>query len=173
MVATFLQDDLAEELESLFADFRVNSPDGDRVTLNIFKQFLPIPTAQEIPDTVTDLELEEGTYNAVAEQVPFPYILIRLTDGVIETIGGEQTVNVNLIIGTVDKSPNNQGYKDVLNIIQKIYERFSKDAILAGRYECAMPIEWALQEEESFPYFFGGMALNFKTTPIIREDPYT
>lgn len=173
MVATFLQDDLAEELGSLFADFRANSPGGERVPLNIFKQFLPIPTAQEIPDTVTDLELEEGIYDAVAEQVPFPYILIRLTDGVITNIGGEQTVSVNIIIGTVDRSADNQGYKDVLNIIQKIYERFSKNAILAGRYECAMPIEWALQEEESFPYFFGGMALNFKTTPIIREDPYT
>ena len=78
-----------------------------------------------------------------------------------------------MIIGVIDRDFNNQGHKDVLNIIQKIYERFAKNAILAQKYECVMPIEWALQDEESFPYFFGGMALNFETIPIRREDPYT
>ena len=60
----------------------------------------------------------------------------------------------------------------MMNIIQKIYERFAKNAILAKKYECTMPIEWALQDEESFPYFFGGMALQFETIRIRREDPY-
>ena len=172
MIATFLQDDLKNELEAILEHFRLRDPDGNPSKVNVFKQFLPIPEADEIPDTVTDLELEEGTYNARAKQVPFPYILVRVLEGTIENIDGNQAVDVNLLIGVVDKDRDNQGYKDVLNIIQKIYERFAKNAILAHKYECIMPIQWAMQEEESWPYFFGGMALRFDTTAIRREDPY-
>lgn len=173
MIATFLQDDLAADLAETFKNFRLKDPQGEAVRLNIFKQSLPIPTAKDIPETVTDEELEEGVYDAEAEEDPYPYIIVRVEQGKIENIDQEQTVVVNLIIGVIDRDFNNQGHKDVLNIIQKIYERFAKNAILAQKYECVMPIEWALQDEESFPYFFGGMALNFETIPIRREDPYT
>lgn len=172
MIAAFLQDDLAEDLKQLFAHFRLEDPDGNRRAINVYKQSLPIPEAEEIPDTVTDEELEEGIYDAKAKEAPFPYILVRLEQGRIEVIDHEQTVTVNLIIGVIDRNHNNQGHKDVLNVMQKIYERFAKNAILAQKYECVMPIDWALQEEESFPYFFGGMALRFETAPIRREDPY-
>ena len=172
MIAAFLQDDLAEELKVVFEHFRLEDPDGTRRAINIYKQSLPIPEAEEIPDTVTDEELEEGIYDAKAKEAPFPYILVRLEEGKIEVIDQEQTVIVNLIIGVIDRNHNNQGHKDVLNIMQKIYERFAKNAILAKKYENVMPIEWALQDEESFPYFFGGMALRFETAPIRREDPY-
>ena len=172
MIATFLQDDLAAELAEIFKRFRLKNPAGNAAPLNIFKQSLPIPTVKDIPDTVTDEELEEGIYDAQANEDPYPYIIVRVEQGTITEIDQEQTVIVNLIIGVIDRDYNNQGHKDVLNIIQKIYERFAKNAILAAKYECVMPIEWALQDEESFPYFFGGMALKFNTIPIRREDPY-
>lgn len=173
MIATFLQDDLADDLAEIFKHFRLKDPQGKTVGLNIFKQTLPIPTAAEMPDAVTDEELEEGVYDAAAKEDPYPYIIVRVEQGTIEQIDQEQTVIVNLIIGVIDRDYNNQGHKDVLNIIQKIYERFAKNAILAKKYECTMPIEWALQDEESFPYFFGGMALRFETIRIKREDPLT
>lgn len=172
MIATFLQDDLAADLAETFKHFRLKNPQGETASLNIFKQSLPIPTAKDIPDTVTDEDLEEGIYNAEAEEDPYPYIIVRVEQGTIENIDQEQAVIVNLIIGVIDRDYKNQGHKDVLNIIQKIYERFAKNAILAKKYECVMPIEWALQDEESYPYFFGGMALKFETIPIRREDPY-
>lgn len=173
MIATFLQDDLAADLADIFKHFRLKNPQGETVGLNIFKQSLPIPTAKDIPDTVTDEELEEGKYNAEAEEDPYPYIIVRVEQGTIDKIDQEQAVIVNLIIGVIDRDYNNQGHKDVLNIIQRVYERFAKNAILAAKYECVMPITWALQDEESFPYFFGGMALTFETIPIRREDPFT
>lgn len=172
MIATFLQDDLKTELEAIFEHFYLKDPNNRMSKIHVYEQFLPIPEARDIPVTVTDLELEEGTYNAQAKEIPFPYILVRVQEGIIEKIDGEQTVDVTLIIGVVNRDHQNQGYKDILNIIQKIYERFAKNAILAQKYECVMPIQWALQEEESYPYFFGGMALRFETAAIKRKDPY-
>lgn len=172
MIAAFLQDDLIEELRNIFQHFRLPDPTGERVPLNVYSQDLPIPEAQEIPDTVTDEELEEGTYDAMAESIPFPYIVVRVMDGEIKSPGSDQTVDINLLIGVIARTHDNQGHRDVMNIIQKIYERFAKNSVLAARYECLYPMQWALQEEGSFPYYFGGMSLQFTTLPITREDPY-
>ena len=35
------------------------------------------------------------------------------------------------------------------------------------------PFEWALQEEESFPYAFGAISMSFRTPTIRKEDKYT
>ena len=172
MTASLLQDDLVEELKRLFIDFRLEGQEGERRGINIYSQSVPVQEAEEIPDTVTDEELEEGIYNAKEKEALFPYIIVRLTDGKVESVDGAQTVNVNLIIGVIDRARGNQGHKDVLNIMQDIYKRFSTCPLLADYYECVPPIEWALQDEPSFPYFFGGMALTFELSPIRREDPY-
>ena len=72
MIATFLQDDLKADLEETFKHFFLKDPQGKLVNLNIFKQNLPIPVAAEMPETVTDEELEEGIYDAIAKEDPGP-----------------------------------------------------------------------------------------------------
>ena len=49
MVATFLQDDLAAELEKVFKDVRMKNPQGEPSPINIFKQELPIPAPATPP----------------------------------------------------------------------------------------------------------------------------
>lgn len=182
MVADYLQQALVEDLKQLFdgALFRApgepEEPGKPKLApLKVFSQSLPIPKPAEMPEEDLDPELiEEGLSLSDIKNVedPYPYIIVRVQQGTITQIAGEQTVKAYLLFGAFDDSYENQGHKDVLHMIQKIYERFSKNAILANKYECTMPIEWALQDEESYPYFFGGMELNFYTAPIGREDPY-
>lgn len=169
-IAAFLQDDLAAELEKIFDGFKLPDPTGKRSNINIFKQALPIPTIEEAPEGVTEEMLEEGLYDPVTNEDLYPYVIVRVENGTITDVNKDQSVLVNLVIGVIDRDKNNQGHKDVLNIIQKIYERFAKNSILAGNYENTFPIEWALQDEQSYPYFFGGMALTFNTLAICRED---
>ncbi len=175
MVATFLQDDLVQELKKIFDGFLLKSPDGTLSPVNVFAQYLPIPKPAPTPKGDVDPELvEEGlaASDVLTVPDPYPYIIVRVVEGEIKEIEDDQAVETMILIGIYDNDLNNQGYKDVLNIIQKIYERFSKNAILNRRYECVMPIEWVLQEEESYPYYIGGMTLNFITHPIRREDRY-
>lgn len=175
MVATFLQDDLAAELEEVFKNTRLKNPQGELSPINIFKQELPIPPPATPPEGDYDPELieaDEGLSDLVDQEDPYPYAIVRVNDGEITSIDGDQKVSVLIIFGVIDRELKNQGHKGVLNLIQKVYERFSKNAILAAKYECVTPIEWTLQDEASFPYFIGGMKLNFLTHPIRREDPY-
>lgn len=175
MVADFLQQDLVAELKRLFDGAEFRSPKGEREKLSVFSQALPIPESADPPEGDLAPELiEEGLgLSDAGGAEPFPYIIVRLETGAITQIDGEQTIKTTLIFGAYDNSLENQGHKDVLHMIQKIYERFAKNAILAAKYECVMPINWALQDEESYPYYFGGMELNFNTIPLEREDKYT
>lgn len=174
MVATFLQDDLVEELKLVFKDLRYKTPGGELSEINIFPQALPIPGPAEPLEGESTEYLEEGlgVTDPVKEEDPYPYAIVRIEDGKIETIDGNQAVTVLIILGTYNDSLENQGHKDILNMIQRIYERFAKNAILAKKYELIHPISWSLQEEESYPYFIGGVALTFNTLEIRREDPY-
>lgn len=175
MVATFLQDDLVEELKKIFENFRLKNPDGETSKINVFAQELPILPPTIPPAEGTDpVLLEEGLADTDPADVedPYPYAIVRIGDGEIKNIDGDQAVTVLIILGVFDDALNNQGHKDVLNMIDKITERFRKNAILAKKYECQHPIQWTLQEEQSYPYYVGGIALTFSTLQIRREDPY-
>ena len=49
MTPTFLQDDLQAELQKLFDGFYLDDPSGNQVPINVYKQFLPVPVAKDIP----------------------------------------------------------------------------------------------------------------------------
>ena len=174
MVATLLQDDLVEELKLVFKDLRYKTPKGELSEINVFPQALPIPEPTEPPEAESPEYLEEGlgTADPVKVEDPYPYAIVRIEEGKIETIDGNQAVTVLILLGSYNDDLKNQGHKDILNMIQRIYERFAKNAILAQKYELVHPVTWTLQEEESYPYFIGGVALTFNTLEIRREDPY-
>ncbi len=171
MVATFLQDELAEELRKIFKGFSLKSPDGGMDKIHVFRQLLPMPEPagqEEIPPEL----LENGLVNGITSPDPYPYIIVRIDDGEIENASSAQMVNINLLIGIYEPDYDKQGHKDVLNIIAKIYERFAKVPVLNGKYTIQYPVTWALQEEESYPYYFGGMGMAFEIASIVREDRY-
>ena len=173
MVASLLQDDLIEELAKVLDGMLFLAPSGKRVPIGIYKQWLPIPGTKDLPEGATDEMIEEGGYPTESTIDPYPYIIVRLLTGKIDEPNGEQLVNLALIIGIYNPDFDNQGFTDLCNIIQRIYARFGRCAILGHEYECVSPIEWVLQDENSYPFYIGCMFMNFKTVPIRREGMYT
>lgn len=154
MTATFLQEDLCKEIANIFKHDRFrNSQKEEQVKLNVYEQNLPIMESDEDPD-------------------PVPYVIVRLETGTIKSDNDPQEVLAMFLIGYFDDSPVNNGHKGVLGIIQRIHERFNKDPMLNNLYMFQEPFEWALQDEESYPYFFGAAHLTFKTAAIRKEDKY-
>ena len=87
MVATFLQDDLVEELKLVFKDLRYKTPGGELSEINIFPQALPIPGPAEPPEGESTEYLEEGlgVTDPVKEEDPYPYAIVRIEDGKIRS----------------------------------------------------------------------------------------
>lgn len=157
MTATILQEKLVEEMSVIFKDDLFKDSMGKYTKMNIFEQNLPIRQDEDAPD-------------------PIPYIIVRLETGTTKSGIDPQEVLVTLLIGYFDDDAGNNGHKGVLGIIQKVQERFEKEPMLAHQFmfmnDEQHPFDWALQDEESFPYFFGAASMTFKTAAIRKEDKF-
>lgn len=153
MTATMLQEEIVKELEAIFKGDLFKDSLGKYVKLNVYEQQLPIREDEDSPD-------------------PMPYIIVRLETGSTKSGTDPQEVLVTLLFGYFDDSPENNGHKGVLGMIQKVHERFEKQPMLANQFMFQDPFDWALQDEESFPYFFGAASMTFKTAAIRKEDKF-
>lgn len=153
MTATTLQEELVKELEAIFRGDLFKDSLGKYVKLNIYEQQLPIREGEDAPD-------------------PIPYIIVRIETGSTKSGIDPQEVLVTMLFGYFDDDPQNNGHKGVLGMIQKVHERFEKQPMLANQFMFQDPFDWALQDEESFPYFFGAASMTFKTAAIRKEDKF-
>lgn len=172
MVAAFLQSELTEELKKILSGFQLKNPQGEKSNINIYEQLLPMPESLNQGEIAPEL-LENGLADEQTDPDPYPYIIVKIEDGEIKDENSAQMVNITLLIGIYEPDYDKQGHKDILNIVAKIYERFAKMPVLNGKYTLQYPILWTLQEEETYPYYFGGISLIFEIAKIRREDPYS
>ncbi|MCI8950040.1 MAG: hypothetical protein HFG49_08365 [Lachnospiraceae bacterium] len=168
----FFQEALKKEMEEMTKDMRFcQQRSQERVSLNVFCQSLPIPGKKNTQeDTGMDfdtIDYIDGQEEAAA--FPFPWCLVKIDGGHIPKVNDRQEVQVAVCFGIFNDSLENQGHKEVLNLIQNVYERFSVNPILDGQYTCSGEFEWALQDEDTYPYFFGAIGTTFWFSGFRRE----
>lgn len=152
-----LQDALCAEIKTLFQDFPLYNAARAKVPLKVY--------AQDLPETETDDE--DGSD-------PSPYCIVKLVDG---TAGGDRNrVRVVLVFCVRDAARDRQGHRDVLTLMFRVYERFAKNPYICN---FAFPIdddaafEWAVQDEDTYPFNIGACKLTFDCPTIQKEDPFT
>ncbi|MEK4883670.1 hypothetical protein NST81_02915 [Bacillus sp. FSL W8-0223] len=153
MIPTDLQAGLKERLENAFSDTLFNSPSGDRVHVNIFEQNLP-----QKSDKDQDL---------------FPFVIVKLLEGEQKGEQDEQNENittVGFVIGTFDDDNQNQGYRDVTQIINKIVEVLKKEPVINRRFTLKYPLKWRILEEETDPYYYGAVETSWSMPAYDRQD---
>lgn len=148
------QDALIEMLEELFTGKKFNGQEG-RKPLKIYKQDLPIP---ESNDTDVDTDASYA-----------PYIVVRMTGGEIPDDNSPQTVGFNLIVCAYDTGIQREGYQDVANIKEDIIQRVCSAPYFGGSFTILKPIAWAMQQDDTNPYYFGACNLTC-TAPAMTQD---
>lgn len=168
--AFFLQKKLAEELKKIFKGFCYPNCDGGMQEPNIFEQFLPLVDVKELAD---DQEGQgSGLFQCQREELPpAPYIQVILLEGITSVVDEPGVVDVLLHICAFDESKKRIGYQHLINIMQKVQERFQKDFML-DNYKCSKEIEWALADTEDHPFYFGVMAMSFEIMAVRKESEY-
>ena len=173
----FLMQALKEEVERITNDMRFMEPknpgeDPEYVKMQVFEQALPIPEKNTRTDGAAletidylDGNTEDAVYNC-------PWAVIKVDAGKIPGINANQNVTVAVCFGIFNDSLENNGHQEILNLIQRVYERFAKDPILAGSYTCTCEFEWALQDEDTYPYYFGAIGMSFEFMGIRRENRF-
>lgn len=152
MTPLYLQDALVAELRSIFAGYTLRGANGTDKPLAVFPQGLPIAENNDDEDN------------------QMPYIIVRLMSGRVPSAEDAQHVSVYLVLCVYDEAADNQGHQDLLHIIHKIYERFATEPVLAGQYIYTPPFSWVLSEEDTYPYFFGGVEMAFEVPALEKDD---
>ncbi len=183
MTQEFLQDAMVADLEQLFEGETLKNSAGMERRIRVYPQDVPIRAGSDIEEDqepVEDLdpEAEQLEDQAPAEEiepedVPEPYVIVRLPGGELPAQDERQTVEAVLVVCVCDPDPNRQGFRDALHIVNKILTHYAANNIVARRYEVQYPIKWVTQEEDTHPYYFAAMALKLSAPAIFKEVPET
>lgn len=151
-----LEKSLAEEFARLFSDCTFTNSIGHSAAIKSFVHSLPVKKGDD--------ELKSD------DDLPEPYIISEVIGGKQASESEPHIVTVYVVACTCDDNTARQGHQDILLIIQRIIERFSKDPLLAQRFVSKFPIEWAIVDEDTYPYYYGGLIMQFEVPAIEKED---
>lgn len=153
MTPLILLDDLKDEMRTLFEHELFRYPEANtEKRLNVYQQNLPRQSAID------------------SEEEMFPYILIATEEGGQEEGAPSREAAVDFIIGTWDDNPDMQGYKVVMNVIEKIQRRFGEDSRIT-KFRAMGESEWKLANDETTaPYFYGILRMKFQLPRYERRD---
>lgn len=149
-----LQDELCKEVAKILDGYLYKTTSGNRVPMHVYPQNVPVSPNDEDDDQI------------------IPYVIVRLNSG--DDTGAKDSFNVVhvvFIVGVVDNGDDQQGYRDCMNVYQKIYQRFQQRPNLNGKAVFNGEFHWANQDDGYYPYFFGACSLSFNIPAIRREDP--
>ncbi len=97
----------------------------------------------------------------------FPFLIIRLVEGTDAQEGA--TVTVKIIVGTYSEDAQN-GWRDVANIVQRIWVELFRRRVIGGRFRVEYPMKFELPEEQPYPEWIGVMTTVWTVAqPIVEE----
>ena len=150
------QDALVEMLEELFEGKKYIGQEG-RKPLKVYKQDLPIPEELD----------EDADTNAAAA----PYVMVEMVGGKIGKEDEVQLIEFSLIICCYDIGRFREGAQDVANIKETIIQRVCEAPYFGGTFTILRPIEWAMQRDDTAPYYFGAISLNCSSPVMTQAEP--
>jgi hypothetical protein len=158
MIALNLQDALAARLRELFIDYALPTKNGTEQIVKVFSQYLPQPKGPTVrPRGENTEEGQEEGYGPEDFEENFPCAVVKFDEGEDkeENAPDATRIAVRILVGVYDDSPDNQGYRDVMNIVERIRLELLSVRYLERKYRLETPFKWYLFEEWSWPIFFG------------------
>lgn len=155
MTPLMLQKDLVAEIEDILRDVITKNTAGETVTgVKGYEYRLPL---------VTSDDEDESQF--------FPYFIVRLSEGRTEDDDSPWLVTADVILGICENDKDVPGHKHILVMIQRITDRFAAEPLLNGKYRAEQNMEWAVQDEDTYPFYFGGVEIKFRVPKIGRRIP--
>ncbi len=164
MTAVNLQDELSVEIEHILKDMLFKDVNGNDVKVKAYQQELPKRLQAIQSDEIMPEEEED----------PYPFCVVRLDAGTLRTAQSAHEVKTILVFGIYDRDFSCQGHRGILNIFHRIAERFTINPVLNNHYRMNYDagINWILDDEDRYPYYYGAMEMTWDTFFVRREDPY-
>lgn len=148
-----LQKDLLKEVTSLLGEMQFKNADGETVTgVTGYEQRLPQIT-----------EDDEDTSQF------FPYAVARVTNWNTKDDTDPWHVTIDVLFGIYDDAKDSHGHEALMNMIEVVANRFVHEPLLAHSFRAEQNIDAELQDEDTYPYYFGGIEFVFTAPKIERK----
>lgn len=162
-----LIDALYDVLRELFSGYRLMNKAGMLQEVKIFRQYIPEPAG------ITAQSKGLANYADSDYEANFPSIIIKLgevTDKEENRID-QSRIDVKFLAGVYDATPESTGYRDLLNMIERMREYFLINRIINQKFRLEMPLKSRLVEADSWPVYFAEMDLVFDLgRPLMQKD---
>lgn len=161
-----LQDALVSEVEDILSDVQSNNTDDETVA-GITGYAHRLPLTQSAED-------DPAQY--------FPYFIVRIDNGKTADDDDCWHVAVNILLGVYESdisSPSEgnahitivpAGHEQILIMIQRIVNRFVNDPGLARMYRADQDIDWAVGDDDTYPFYFGAVGITFSVPKLGRRE---
>lgn len=147
-------DALAEETAEALKGFRLRSAKENLIPINVYTQNLPLKEGKD----------DERIY-------PFVCVAYDSSD-IADSYEGKELVDIYFLIGIIDKEKDNQGYRDVLQMIERIRQHFFRKGIIKNAFRLEYPVHTEIQQENTYPYFVGGINAKCELFIVTEEDKF-
>ena len=149
-----LQNELITEVERILKDIRSDNTDDEEIVG--VKGY-----AHRLPITQSDEE-DAAQY--------FPYFIVRFNNAKTADDDDWWHVDTDIIIGIHDMALQD-GHEHVLIAIQRIVDRFAEQPRM-GNYRADQDMQWAVAEDDTYPFYFGAVGITFSAPKIGRKEMY-
>ena len=173
-----LLDALVNRLCELFKNYELTAKSGLLQTVRVFAQYLPQPeavTSREDDDKDSPEAITPQGYTAADIESNFPCVIVKLDEATDREEGSLNAtrINVRILVGTYDESPDCQGYRDVLNIIEAIRQDLLTlpARVLDKRYRLEMSLKSYLIDDSTWPIYFGQIETVWETGRPMMSPP--
>lgn len=148
-------DDFAEELQKILRDVYTKNTKGEDVGVSVYKNRLPV---------ITEDEDDESKY--------FPYAIARISDAdTDEEQPWKQRVYV--LLGVYDEDLMGEGYLHLLTMMERITDRYLTEPLLNHKYRAEPKMSTDIQDEDTYPYYFGAVEMTFNIPKVERRDDFS
>lgn len=113
-------------------------------------------------------ETESGSLgDADPEDALMPYFIVKTTEISYQEEGAE--AKLYLLFCICDQSERMEGYQTLWNLLNRITGHFRANAVLDAFY-CEKAMKAVVQEEDTYPYFFGGIEMTWNLPDLEEEE---
>ena len=166
MIALNLLDALVARFQVLFSGCALPAKGGKEKSIKVFSQYLPQPKGPTVkPGGQAENEELEGVYGPEDFEANFPCVVVKISEGTDkeENVLDATRIAARILIGVYDESPDCQGHRDVMNLLETIRRELLTTRYLERKYKLAMPFKWYLFEDQPWPVFFGQIETAWET----------
>lgn len=148
-----LIDSLAEEVKTALNGFRLRSAKENLIPINVHTQNMPVKDGK-------------------GDEKQYPYVCVCFDEEEITSTDSPMSVSVYFLIGIIDHGRDKQGFRDVLQIANLIYQHIFRKGTIAKSFSPDYPFKIVLQEDDTYPYFIGGIESRWEMPVFTAEDKH-